>query len=73
MLDAVAICGHGVTGDGAGILIDIPHEFFKAYCDFELPEAGDYAVSNVFLPRKKTCFHPILWKVGQDWKQIVGM
>ncbi|MDG2497962.1 MAG: glutamate synthase large subunit, partial [Flavobacteriaceae bacterium] len=48
-----AVSSDGVTGDGAGILIDIPHEFFKAYCDFELPEAGDYAVSNVFLPRKE--------------------
>ena len=48
-----AVSSDGVTGDGAGILIDIPHEFFKAYCNFELPEAGDYAVSNVFLPRKE--------------------
>jgi len=48
-----AVSSDGVTGDGAGILIDIPHEFFKTYCEFELPEAGAYAVSNVFLPRKE--------------------
>ena len=48
-----AVSSDGVTGDGAGILIDIPHEFFKTYCEFELPEAGEYAVSNVFLPRKE--------------------
>ena len=47
-----AVSADGVTGDGAGILIDIPHQFFKTYCDFELPEPGDYAVSNVFLPQK---------------------
>ena len=48
-----AVSSDGVTGDGAGILIDIPHNFFKLFCEFELPEAGQYAVSNVFLPRKE--------------------
>lgn len=48
-----AVSSDGKTGDGAGILIDIPHEFFKAVCGFDLPEAGDYAVSNVFLPQKE--------------------
>jgi glutamate synthase (ferredoxin) len=47
-----AVSADGVTGDGAGILIDIPHKFFKKSCDFTLPKAGEYAVSNVFLPRK---------------------
>ena len=28
------------TGDGAGILTQIPDEFFRASCGFELPEAG---------------------------------
>ena len=31
------------TGDGAGILTQIPDEFFRATCEFELPEAGAYA------------------------------
>jgi len=48
-----AVSSDGVTGDGAGILIDIPHKFFKIFCEFELPEAGEYAVSNVFLPKKE--------------------
>jgi len=47
-----AVSADGVTGDGAGILIDIPHKFFEKSCDFKLPEPDDYAVSNVFLPRK---------------------
>jgi glutamate synthase domain-containing protein 2/glutamate synthase domain-containing protein 1/glutamate synthase domain-containing protein 3 len=41
------------TGDGAGILIQIPHEFFAAECKgfgFDLPEPGTYAVGMVFLP-----------------------
>jgi len=32
-----AVSADGKTGDGAGILIDIPHEFFTEECDFELP------------------------------------
>lgn len=48
-----AVSADGKTGDGAGILIDIPHDFFKAVCEFELPEPGEYAVSNVFLPQKE--------------------
>ncbi len=47
-----AVSSDGKTGDGAGILIDIPHDFFVEHCDFDLPESGEYAVSNVFLPKK---------------------
>lgn len=47
-----AVSADGRTGDGAGILIDIPHDFFKRVCDFELPEPREYAVGQVFLPRK---------------------
>ena len=41
------------TGDGAGILIQIPHAFFKRECAklrFTLPEPGEYGVGMVFLP-----------------------
>ncbi|WP_425234213.1 glutamate synthase large subunit [Ulvibacterium sp.] len=48
-----AVSADGKTGDGAGILIDIPHDFFKDVCNFDLPEPGEYAVSNVFLPQKE--------------------
>ena len=48
-----AVSSDGKTGDGAGILIDIPHDFFTANCSFKLPSAGNYAVSNVFLPKKE--------------------
>ena len=47
-----AVSSDGKTGDGAGILIDIPHDFFVSECSFELPEPGQYAVANVFLPQK---------------------
>jgi glutamate synthase (NADPH) large chain len=38
------------TGDGAGILTQIPDAFLRAVCDFELPPAGSYAAGLVFLP-----------------------
>ena len=47
-----AVSSDGRTGDGAGILIDIPHEFFKRVCNFSLPEIKEYAVGQVFLPKK---------------------
>ncbi|MET0090025.1 MAG: glutamate synthase large subunit [Candidatus Thiodiazotropha sp.] len=39
------------AGDGAGILIQIPDEFFRAEAGFELPPVGDYAIGMVFLPQ----------------------
>jgi glutamate synthase (NADPH/NADH) large chain len=39
------------TGDGAGILTQIPHEFFAAVAGFDLPGRGYYAAGNAFLPQ----------------------
>ena len=42
------------TGDGAGILTQIPHEFFAAECSelgITLPAPGAYGIGNIFLPR----------------------
>src|SRR5437764_6392943 len=38
------------TGDGAGILAQLPDAFFRAVCDFELPPAGRYGVGVCFFP-----------------------
>ena len=41
-------------GDGCGILVQIPHDFFKEECaklGFTLPASGDYAIGQFFLPR----------------------
>jgi glutamate synthase (NADPH/NADH) large chain len=38
------------TGDGAGMLLQIPDAFFRGEVDLELPEPGEYAVGNTFLP-----------------------
>ena len=42
------------TGDGAGILLQISHEFFRRVCQdvgLQLPESGGYGVGMVFLPQ----------------------
>ena len=39
------------TGDGAGILLQVPDEFLRAVVDFELPEPGSYATGIAFLPQ----------------------
>ncbi|MCB0586771.1 MAG: glutamate synthase subunit alpha, partial [Phaeodactylibacter sp.] len=44
------------TGDGAGILIQTPHEFFVKKCKekgFELPAFGEYGVGVVFFPEDR--------------------
>src|SRR6266849_942148 len=44
------------TGDGAGVLIQVPHKFFARECHtlgFELPEPGSYGVGMTFLPVEK--------------------
>jgi glutamate synthase (NADPH/NADH) large chain len=38
------------TGDGAGIITQIPDAFLRAVSGFELPSAGRYAVGNAYLP-----------------------
>ncbi|MGM1016305.1 MAG: glutamate synthase large subunit [Actinomycetota bacterium] len=46
-----AIGSDAGTGDGAGILTQMPDEFLRAVTTFELPSPGEYAVGLAFLPR----------------------
>ena len=42
------------AGDGAGILVQIPHAFFErkaAKIGFQLPKPGEYAVGALFMPK----------------------
>src|SRR5256714_2594209 len=38
------------TGDGAGILLQVPDELMREVAGVELPERGRYAVGAIFLP-----------------------
>ena len=38
------------SGDGAGILLQVPDALLRETCGFALPEAGEYAAGLAFLP-----------------------
>ena len=67
------------TGDGAGILTQIPHSFFKSTFG-DLPETGDYGVGMLFLPDDvkhlemcKTRIEEIVVEEGQTvlgWREV---
>ena len=57
------------TGDGAGLLIQIPHKFFARECEtlgFTLPEPGEYAVGMTFLPVEKTAAPELRRRAGKN-------
>ena len=71
------------TGDGAGALIQIPHEFLQRDCralGLQLPSAGDYGVGMVFLPREdeararlERVLEEVIEAEGQDllgWRDV---
>lgn len=49
-----AIGSDAGTGDGAGIVTQIPDAFLREVVDFELPQPGRYVVGNVFLPNEES-------------------
>ncbi len=49
-----AVGADPLAGDGAGILLQIPHQFFKDTCNkngIDLPKPGEYGVGMVFIPQ----------------------
>jgi len=73
-------CGCEVnTGDGAGVLIQIPHEFFREVCaplGIQLPEPGRYGVGTLFLPKnddsKEFGKHLFEQFVAEEGQQFLG-
>jgi len=67
------------TGDGAGILTQIPHEFFtakSAELGIKLPASGDYGVGTIFLPRdeneRKYCEQKFEEYVAAEGQTFLG-
>ncbi len=71
------------TGDGAGILVQIPHDFFVRECGvlgFSLPEKGSYGVGMIFAhkyrdfrKKQKAVFNKIVEEEGQKilgWREV---
>ncbi|MRH41751.1 glutamate synthase large subunit [Aquibacillus halophilus] len=65
------------TGDGAGIMTQIPHTFFKRECekeDFNLPDQGKYGVGMIFLspdPRVRKNTQKKFTKIVEEEGQVV--
>src|SRR5205823_5116726 len=67
------------TGDGAGILLQVPHEFLKPAADdvgVKLPGAGEYGVGMVFLPpaetHRKSCEHLFERIIAEEGLRCLG-
>ena len=68
------------TGDGAGILVGLPHDFFRRIArdelGAELPAVGQFAVGNLFLPRsseeRERCRSFIDGIIAEEGQRLVG-
>ncbi|MFQ6029010.1 MAG: glutamate synthase central domain-containing protein, partial [Dehalococcoidia bacterium] len=67
------------TGDGAGILLQMPHELFQRECSIlgiNLPEVGEYGVGMVFLPPQTDpqakCQEMIEGTIAQEGLELLG-
>src|SRR6185436_16103388 len=64
------------TGDGAGILLQIPDRFFRKVVPFALPGEGSYGVGLVFLPRQAAAREAVeqLFEriVAEEGQQVLG-
>lgn len=67
------------TGDGAGILLQVPHEFLRraaADVGIKLPGAGEYGVGMVFLPRdaaaRKQCEALVERVIAEERARFLG-
>ena len=70
----------GRTGDGVGIMTQIPHAFFTKTAALRLPEAGDYGVAMIFFPqdplgrmRSRKLLEMILQREGLEllcWRDV---
>ncbi|KJR98368.1 MAG: glutamate synthase [Peptococcaceae bacterium BRH_c4a] len=67
------------TGDGAGILMQIPHTFFEKKCaitGIHLPLAGSYGVGMLFLPRaaalQKACEEILERVIREEGLTLLG-
>ena len=74
-----AVGADPLMGDGAGILIQIPHDYFHevmAAQGVTLPRAGDYGVGMVFLPKESAsrlaCQEEIERAVRAEGQVVLG-
>ena len=54
------------SGDGAGILIQIPDEFYRSVVDFKLPKLGFYATGVFFIEAGNTDYLAQITKIASE-------
>ncbi len=74
-----AVAADACTGDGAGILLQVPHVFLRRACGFAgitLPDAGSYGVGMAFLPSRErerlACERVIEKIVAEEGYSVLG-
>ena len=67
------------TGDGVGMLTQLPHKFFKRVCNeagIELPEFGQYGAGMVFLPtdigQQQQCIDRFQQVIEEEGQHVLG-
>ncbi|HTM08067.1 MAG TPA: glutamate synthase central domain-containing protein, partial [Verrucomicrobiae bacterium] len=79
-LDHRGACGcEENTGDGAGILLQVPHAFFQDACNglgFKLPDPGEYGVGMIFLPDaravRQRCEKTLEKIIAEEGQKVLG-
>jgi len=74
-----AVGADPLMGDGAGMLVQIPHDFFAqelAKTDVTLPGAGDYGVGFLFLPQdadlRAKCVEIVERVIAAEGQELLG-
>jgi len=74
-----AVAADSCTGDGAGMLLQVPHAFLRRVCGvagISLPDAGSYGVGMVFLPPRRAdrlvCERMVEAAVAEEGCSVLG-
>ncbi|MGM7636126.1 glutamate synthase large subunit [Bacillus sp. Hm123] len=65
------------TGDGAGMMVQLPHQFFQLTCsEFHIPEVGQYGVGMLFLPQdvenRMKCEELLNQIIAEEGQKVLG-
>ncbi len=74
-----AVGADPLVGDGAGILVQLPHDFFAAEAErlgFALPAPGEYGVGHIFMPRdpetRAVCEQIFADVIAEEGQMLLG-
>ena len=65
-----AVGADPLDGDGAGLMIQMPDDFYRQVCDFTLPAAGEYGAGIVFLPRDNSACQSCIEVLNRELDRV---